>query len=242
MAEIKKTTNYEMFKKLDINRPINKGHLARLKFSIQKNNLLEFRPIMVNEKMQVIDGQHRLEAAKLLDYPVYYQIQKDQEETDIILLNATIKAWSLDDYVNFYVKKGKPEYIKFQQVMKSYDLSANHLVRMMAHTAKTLKSGNLPMPDLGKIEDIMTKKDQIIHLLKIKLPWDYQRYKRSSFFSRALMLFLDYSEVDFQKFYSKLETQLSLLRLCTNVKDYVKNFQDIYNWRNQHPVDVIPML
>ena len=39
------------------------------------------RPIVVNKKMEVMDGQHRLMAAKQLGVEIYYQEEKNLEKT-----------------------------------------------------------------------------------------------------------------------------------------------------------------
>ncbi len=87
---IKKTKNYEMFTFREDNREkIDQSHVQRLVFSIEKRNLLELRPIIVNEKFEVIDGQHRLMAAKFLDVEIFYQQEKKLDAKDIITMNIT---------------------------------------------------------------------------------------------------------------------------------------------------------
>lgn len=71
---MKETKDYNIFKKHPNNREIFHANLEKIKRSIQIKNLLEYRPIIVDKKMQVIDGQHRLEAARQLGVPIYYQM------------------------------------------------------------------------------------------------------------------------------------------------------------------------
>lgn len=56
------TKDYSKFKHLEGNRNIVKPHLKRLKASMEKNYL--FSPILINEKHEIIDGQHRFEVCK----------------------------------------------------------------------------------------------------------------------------------------------------------------------------------
>ena len=60
--QVIKTNDYNTFKVMPGNRPVNKLHVRRLSKSMEEKHLMS--PILVNEKMQVIDGQHRLEAQK----------------------------------------------------------------------------------------------------------------------------------------------------------------------------------
>ena len=63
--DVIETTDYDIFKGIVGNRKVEKKHVEMLTGAIDRNNLLNVRPIIVNEEMMVIDGQHRLEAAKL---------------------------------------------------------------------------------------------------------------------------------------------------------------------------------
>ncbi|MEK6878376.1 MAG: ParB/Srx family N-terminal domain-containing protein, partial [Nanoarchaeota archaeon] len=72
--KIEKTTDYKMFKKLKGNRNIYKPHLNGLIQSIQEENLLQYNPITINSDMEIVDGQHRLEAAKILKLDIYYLV------------------------------------------------------------------------------------------------------------------------------------------------------------------------
>jgi len=110
MSTIKRTINYNKFKMLKENRPLYKSNLKKLKGSIQGKNLTEYLPIVVNEKLEVIDGQHRLELCKLLKIPVYYTIAKGTNIKDVIRLNTNSKVWSLRDYIWFHVKEGRDDY------------------------------------------------------------------------------------------------------------------------------------
>jgi hypothetical protein len=74
--QLLKTSDHGIFKKCPTNRPIDPTNLRHIKASLMINNMLEFRPIMVNKNMEVIDGQHRLEAAKELGLEVFYQINE----------------------------------------------------------------------------------------------------------------------------------------------------------------------
>ena len=60
--QVQTTSNYSLFTSLEGNRNVNKLHVKRLKESMQKKYL--FTVIIVNEKYQIIDGQHRFTACK----------------------------------------------------------------------------------------------------------------------------------------------------------------------------------
>ena len=67
------TSDLSIFKQIDGNRIPNLQHIKRLADSIRVYGM-KCNPILVNERMEVIDGQHRLMAAKEAESFVYYII------------------------------------------------------------------------------------------------------------------------------------------------------------------------
>lgn len=117
---IKISTNYAEFKIIDVNREINKSHLKKLTESIRNRNLLHLFPIIVNSKMQVIEGQHRLKAAQALNFALYYIVDDQVDAKDIAIINNNRKGWSGKDYIAFYAKSGNVHYKKLQKLMTQY--------------------------------------------------------------------------------------------------------------------------
>ena len=129
--QIKKTENYQMFKSLLGNRPIVKAGLAHLKQSIQKRNMLENNPINVNEQMQIIDGQHRLEAARELGLPIYYAVITGAGHEEMLLKNVNQRMWSHDYYLKSYISMGKGAYIELAKFLEKYKLSLSTSVGLL---------------------------------------------------------------------------------------------------------------
>ena len=65
-------TDYSKFKKARGNRPVDTAHVKQLKRLIAEKDLYD--PIRVNTNMEVIAGQHTLQARKELDLKVPYII------------------------------------------------------------------------------------------------------------------------------------------------------------------------
>ena len=59
--------------------------------AIKKNNLLRVNPIIVDRKMNVIDGQHRLEACKILKEGIYYMLDDHISQADIAALTTLFR-------------------------------------------------------------------------------------------------------------------------------------------------------
>ena len=73
--------------------------------------------------MHIIDGQHRLEAAKKLGFPIFYEVQQDLKHEDMFILNKNQKNWGAKDYINYYCEQNYPEYVKLASFAREKKLS-----------------------------------------------------------------------------------------------------------------------
>ncbi len=97
--EVKQTTDYGQFKYLIGNRSVNKKHVQELIKSFEKTpELANLRPILVNENLEIIDGQHNLQASEALKRLVSYVVVPGLTLETAQLLNAYQKPWNLVDY------------------------------------------------------------------------------------------------------------------------------------------------
>ena len=97
--KIQKTQDYTLFRRIKGNRNVSQPHVKRLLEAIKNDpKTITYNPIVVNSKMEVIDGQHRLEAIKKVDLPVYYIIVDDLRLETVQKLNSGSKMWSPMDY------------------------------------------------------------------------------------------------------------------------------------------------
>ncbi len=79
--EVLKSKDYSAFKTFIYSGHFNvsEEHLDHLVKSIQEKNFLKDFPIIVNSKLEILDGNHRYYAAKRLNIPFYYWIISDAE-------------------------------------------------------------------------------------------------------------------------------------------------------------------
>ena len=105
-----KTKDYWLFNFMENNRPINNGLVKKLMQSINEIGYLESKPILVNENMLVIDGQHRLEACKRLNIMAVYEIANVNADRAMLLLNANQRVWRNQEYIHSFALSGQECY------------------------------------------------------------------------------------------------------------------------------------
>lgn len=240
---INQTTNYDLFKKHSGNRKIEETNVKALIKSIEQKNLLEFRPILVNAKMEILDGQHRLEAAKRLEVPIYYEQSANLTASDIPLLNIQ-RAWSAQDCCNHYAAEGVEQYVFLKSFIDKHKIHFSTALQILIGRTQMniveFKKGQFKMPnrvDLSEIEELMHKVNKAINFIleKSGSPTKFN-YLKSTRFYMAAMSFLQIKAVDFDIFMDKLSMRLDLVRNCPSSLTYINMFKTIYNYKNRNPI------
>jgi len=111
------TKNYEIFKKLNGNRDISNSHVKKLVDSF-KNKYL-FTHINVNQNLEVKDGQHRLEALKILGLPIYFIVTNGANLDDIKTIQIA-KQWVKRDTAHRYAVTGNYNYQLFLDFLDEF--------------------------------------------------------------------------------------------------------------------------
>lgn len=242
IPKIQTTSDYSIFKHVGFNREKNKNHIESLKKIITKENLLHLHPILVNNKMEVVDGQHRLEAAKELGLEIFY-IQSDLSYDHILNSNLFQKKLSLEDVIKFYaIKDAKPHYIKFQEYIHLLELNPKSIIGLLFGTVSKpildfIKSGKFEMPDSLEITDkLMLSFSRFKDFVKQKRITPFSMFSSSTFTIsyRNLVLLSHFNE---EIFFNKLEQRWFDLKPQLNSKEWTRQLIYIYNWKNQNPID-----
>lgn len=133
MSTIHTTTDYGRFQYVKGNRSVKRAHVNKLRtiFGLRPE-VAEWVPIIVNEKDEIIDGQHRFEACKALEFPVYYRVIPGLTLEDVQALNSNTKAWVPDDYANAYATNGNRHYANYIKFKKHFGLNHDTVMQYVA--------------------------------------------------------------------------------------------------------------
>lgn len=237
------TEDYSRFKYLKKNREVSSAHVSKLVNSIKIKNLMRDLPIIVNQNMEILDGQNRFEALKILKLPVYYKFAIDMSDNDISLINSMSKRWTLEDYLHQYSSNGKDSYIKLSEFMRWSNLSSVNLALKIikcqknftdykggiganGQTADAFKVGNFVYPENDDIQK------QYVICLK-----DLSKFThRKNPFDRSLVISLDQMQntkgFDYDRLISKLEQYP--LGIYNDANSLIENFERAYNYNVAH--------
>jgi hypothetical protein len=166
---VESTVDHGKFQDLTGNRVINNAHKNRLKTAYAVDpTVAKYNPILINEKWEIIDGQHRFRALKELNSPIYF-IQEPGLTLQVAQdLNAGSKPWTPKDYAESIVEvggKNVPPYEEYLLLKDQYGLNHDVLMRFIAQdtpiSTDAFKRGKLQMPDKKATEDLCKKLSDI---------------------------------------------------------------------------------
>ena len=118
LMSIYQTKDYSKFKSLMGNRILNPRNIKKIKLAIEKKQLV--CPICVNEKYEIIDGQHRFEVCKDLNIPLHYYVAKGYGLNEVQILNDNQSNWTAKDYLDSYCERQFPEYLKMREFLSKF--------------------------------------------------------------------------------------------------------------------------
>lgn len=235
---IQSTKDYGIFKFRHDNRDIVLAHVDRLAKSIQLKNLLEFRPIEVNAKMEVIDGQHRLHAAKKLGVPIYYKMNNALKGSDIIPMNIS-RSWGTQDIQKYYVENKYPEYLKLEKFVKEQNLplkiALNLTMGRSRDAFEKFRMGEFKFNDEGYSDQLSLCWDTIGLIKKSN---GYSVYTSSSKFWQAMVKMIKHPRFNKQIWQNNIRRLVSKMRPCVTVADYTAILTEIHNFENPVKIDL----
>lgn len=225
------TTNYDLFHLLPENRPVDPGHVRKLVAMITKTNLLKVKPLDVTTTMGVIDGQHRLAAARELGLPIYYKISQQLSEQDITTLNVAQKNWTGADYLHYWTVKGNPDYRAMTDFMKRHPrLSFSNAKLMLTESIRAgneeFRKGQWKAGNADNAEQVAVLVERVI----AEVP-SYKNPTHSGFVAALFHCVVNVRGFDPKEFMRTVLLQPRALVPGASHKQFMETFDAIYNFR-----------
>lgn len=229
--KINSTKRYDQFKTTIGNRLINKEHLLSLKKSIQRRNLLQYTPIIVNADNEVIDGQHRLQAARSLNTEIYFLKANGLKLEDVIILNTSSKQWRFDDYLQSYIDQGFDQYKQIRKFAEKHHVSVSNAVAILSAQPNLRLSAKYRDFKQGKFEvvDIDHAEEFAQRLREVAIYTTENTWKDREFMRALHSVLYDDDNVEYDSFLRKLQSYPKPIFRSRTTREYLRQLEDIYN-------------
>jgi hypothetical protein len=233
------TRHYDYFLYTHGNRDIDESNYARLKRSISVDG--QQNPIMVNEKGEVIDGQHRLAVCKELRLPVRFFIQPGATIATAVQLNTAGQKWNTNDWINHYAKQGNPHY---QQLKKFAENSPFQITTTIAIAQGTLAQIKEDGANQNVKQGTWSCKDWDASYKLMKRMLAVKAYLNNSamLYQIALIKFNRLQAFDWDRMMRQMETYPDLLPKVADGVQAIQQLDKLYNYkRTRHQVPLMHM-
>lgn len=228
------TTNYTIFKAIKGNRLLNESKINRIITDIKSGlDMLKYYPIVVDEQMNVIDGQHRLFIAKKLKVNVYYIISKKIQLNEIAKVNSNTEKWNNEDFINCYIVNGSKDYQKLRDFKEQYGFPLSVCQNLLMFGDAGGDGGKEDMKEVfqqGKFK--ATHEQKAKELAERVLLFKNFPHHRSRTFIVAINKVITIGKCEIEEIAEKYAQQdASALKQQANYKGYLTSLEEVLNFR-----------
>lgn len=222
-----KTKFYSMFKFIKGNRPIDLKHVAALIASYEKYGYL--RPhVVVNERHQILNGQHTFTAAKETNRWIYFRYLRGEKLPAVQGLNKNAKNWNTDTFMESFVVQKRPDYLIYKRFKEKYLFGHRQCFKLLAGTSSY---ANEVFND-GAFK-VLQHDRAVLYAERIwKVKKHFGGYTRAAFVGAMINCFNN-TKYDHDRFLHKLTLTLPAgvppLSNQTSVGVYLELIEGIYN-------------
>jgi hypothetical protein len=247
MEQIQSTRDYSVFKKMDGNRHLDRFHLKKLSSAIERDNQLNVHPIIVNKDFYVIDGQHRLEAAKNLKLEIFYIQSETVTDLHVIDGNVNQKSFEVENYVDYFaIKERNPIYVELKGMLKSTGLKPKALLTLILGVVSPsilefLKTGKFQFPAREDPKKILGFYFDLLAYVKDKRLKPISMFTNHNF-TRSLRWLYNTAGFESGIFFKKLDMRWFDLKPQRAAEDWYALLINIYNFKNHNRIEALENL
>ena len=229
------TTDYDAFHRMPGNRPVEPARVAKLKKSISEYGWLD-NPILVNEKMEIIDGQARFEALKALNRPIEYFVSPGLGMTECIVFNSTQTKWTTRDYIQSYAESGDASYTRLITLLHDHPCIPESVVLFVSNHSQNVSSQTIASGQFLLTESQWQQSDDILSWLeqfeplKQHVPGVWTAFLKAAVFASGL------EEVNRDQLLRKCQANIAKVMPANEIREALRSIERMYNHRSSSPV------
>lgn len=214
---------YHLLNREELNRRLTDGHVNKLMGNTQSITI--DNPVVLNRDMSERDGNHRIEAAIRENKNIYFIIADNVYPSvieGIAAHNIVQKKWSLDTFLNAYVKAGYKEYIKFKATCAKLKIKPSIGFKILGKNRLEFSKGQfiLTLQDFKKLEYVVALYNAYSGVCPVR--------NKSFLYEGCRAFYNHFSKiVTYDAVCTKLQT--AKLKTCDEGRGYFLSILDAYN-------------
>lgn len=230
VAAVYSTKDYSKFKKLNGNREVLEKRVELILGSIKERGWIR-NPIVVNEWMEIIDGQGRFEALQRLGLPVEYVIAKGATIDDCISLNIRQTNWKSVDYVKCYADMGNKDYVTLLSLYGKYKNLTDTAIATIAGSyytdgakgGKAIRDGSFKIADRENLFECLYFVDRCMDII------GKSNGRTRNWVGIFKMVYYS-AEIPNERFLERLAANRVHIVSCNNFKQALECAEKAYNY------------
>lgn len=235
-TELKQTKDHGLFAHNEYQQPMSEAHVASLIESMNKYGFLPSKPLTVVDEgqwLRVIDGHHRLEAAKRGGFSVFYIVESKSKASSIGDINRVVRKWSNLSFAKMYALKGSADYIELLQYVNrgiALKQASSLLVGQAAHSGnvgESVQDGTFKIKTRRIIDSLLN----VFDVCEESAPAVKSRVFVEAF---STLYFVD--QFDPSLLAKKILTNPRMMVKCATREQMIDVIDEIYNFRNHAKV------
>lgn len=226
------TTDYTLFRSIVGNRELNQNKINRIIKDINSGlNMLPYCPVIVDESLNVIDGQHRFFISRKLKQPVYFVISNKLTLHEIAKVNSNTERWNGKDFIHCYATQGNDNYIRLQAFIDKYTLPITTAIALLSGD-KTISGGTSKRELFEKGQFKIADEQKATEVVELAFKFSAHPGYRKREFIEAISKLIKAGLCDFDRLLKKFSSNPDLLKECPNSKTYLQELELLYNKDN----------
>lgn len=226
ISSVRETTDYNKFKFLEENREVTKKALTRIRKSVERDGWRNY-PITVNEKMEIIEGQHTFLYAKEHGLPIRYFVQEGATKKDCQIMNSARTRWNYADYIHYFSKSGDISYKYIELLIKRFSsIPVSTVVNQVVKgdMTKHIQSGTAQVTTDMYNEAVV----RLAYIEKL-MPYITIIGGRRNVFIESLLLVYDMKNIDRERLATVVQKNCYTMSPASNYEQTLGEIERVYN-------------
>lgn len=222
------TDKLDIFQQHGQQRALIPGHIKQLQDSIVSFGFLTSKPIQCfrdGKHLRVIDGHHRMQAAKNVKVGVYYVIVPKTESAIIGTINSAVRRWDTVSFINYYATAGNAHYVKLRQYIESGLTPMVAVNALGGHCGPGGNQSNKIATGEWEVRSIQHA-DKLIEIME---QLDGMAVVKSTPFLMAVLVLLHLPQFDIEWFIQRLQKNPGLIERRSNRDQMLELIEEAYN-------------